>query len=57
MAGTFQEEYDALSARIGVAYDVAQAKGAAAPMPAVRDTYGLSSYIQSIPTWHASDYI
>ena len=57
MAGTFQEEYDALSARIGVAYDTAQAKGAAAPMPATRDTYGLSSYIQSIPTWHASDYI
>ena len=33
MAGTFQEEYDALSARIGVAYDVAQAMGAEGQMP------------------------
>lgn len=58
MAGTFQEEYDALSARIGVAYDVAQAKGATAPMPATRDTYGLSTYINSIPSYrHVSDYI
>lgn len=58
MAGTFQEEYDALSARIGVAYDAAQAKGATAPMPAVRDTYGLSSYISSIPSYrHVSDYV
>ena len=58
MAGTFQEEYDALSARIGVAYDAAQAKGATAPMPSTRDTYGLSSYINSIPSYrHVSDYV
>lgn len=58
MAGTFQEEYDALSARIGVAYDTAQAKGATAPMPSTRDTYGLSSYISSIPSYkHVSDYV
>ena len=55
--GTFIEEYNALSLRISSIYDVAQAKGATAAMPATRDTYGLSSYIQSIPTWHASDYI
>lgn len=34
MAGTFQEEYDALSARIGTVYDVAQGIGATDPMPA-----------------------
>lgn len=28
MAGTWQEEYDALSARIGVTYDLAQSMGA-----------------------------
>ena len=55
--GTFIEEYNALSGRISALYDVAQAKGATAPMPATRDTYGLSTYINSIPTWHASDYI
>ena len=56
--GTFIEEYNALSLRISSVYDVAQAKGATAPMPATRDTYGLSTYIGSIPSYrHVSDYI
>lgn len=52
MAGSFDEEYNALSGRIGVIYDVAQAKGATAPMPAAdqRNTYNLSGYVDSIQT-------
>lgn len=50
MAGSFDEEYNALSGRIGVIYDVAQAKGATAQMPAAdqRNTYNLSGYVDSI---------
>lgn len=52
MAGSFDDEYNALSGRIGVIYDVAQAKGATAPMPAAnqRNTYNLSGYVNSIQT-------
>lgn len=48
MAGTFIEEYNDLVGRVSALYDVAQETGATAPMPAVRDTWHLSSYIQSI---------
>ena len=52
MAGSFDEEYNALSGRIGVIYDVAQAKGATAAMPSYdqRNTYNLSGYVDSIQT-------
>ena len=52
MAGSFDDEYNALSGRIGVIYDVAQAKGATAQMPAYdqRNTYNLSGYVDSIVT-------
>lgn len=52
MAGSFDDEYNALNGRIGVIYDVAQAKGATAPMPAAdqRNTYNLSGYVNSIQT-------
>ena len=49
MAGTFIEEYNDLVGRISAIYDVVSALGAADPMPAVRDTWHLSSYIQSLP--------
>lgn len=50
MAGSFDDEYNALSGRIGVIYDVAQAKGATAAMPSYdqRNTYNLSGYVDSI---------
>lgn len=47
--GTFIEEYNALSGRVSALYDVAQAKGATESMPATRDTWHLSGYIDSIP--------
>lgn len=52
MAGSFDDEYNALSGRIGVIYNVAQAKGATAQMPAYdqRNTYNLSGYVDSIET-------
>lgn len=48
MAGTFIEEYNDLVGRISAIYDVVSALGATDPMPDTRDTWHLSSYIQSI---------
>lgn len=58
MAGTFIDEYNALSARIVGLYDVAQSVGAEASMPSALTTYNLSGYIGSIPGYkHFSDYV
>lgn len=58
MAGSFIDEYNALSARVVGLYSVAQSVGATASLPADLNTYNLSNFIGSIPGYkHFSDYV
>lgn len=58
MAGSFIDEYNALSARVVGLYDVAHSVGATASLPSDLNTYNLSGYIGSIPGYkHFSDYV
>ena len=58
MAGSFIDEYNALSARVVGLYNVAQSVGATASLPSDLNTYNLSNFIGSIPGYkHFSDYV
>lgn len=58
MAGSFIDEYNALSARVVGLYGVAQSVGATASLPSDLNTYNLSGFIGSIPGYkHFSDYV
>lgn len=58
MAGSFIDEYNALSARVVGLYGVAQSVGATASLPSDLNTYNLSGFIGSIPGYkHFTDYV
>ena len=58
MAGSFIDEYNALSARVVGLYDMAQSVGATASLPSDLNTYNLSGFIGSIPGYkHFTDYV
>ena len=58
MAGSFIDEYNALSARVVGLYGVAQSVGATASLPSDLNTYNLSAFIGSIPGYkHFTDYV